>query len=127
MSYDDIKSRIINSHWVIFNILIGYNGFSLIYAGLKSNTPRWIYEGLICEIPFIIYAILRSMETPPFSNIMVLLKMFEILSVFVTLFISLLIRKKYLEKIEQKNNKYNMNTRPYTKPPETKNSRLLDI
>ena len=64
---DDDESRIdveksARSYWVIFSFIIFLNGLGLIFVGMKGNIRRWILEGAIFELLWVLYFILFSLN-----------------------------------------------------------------
>lgn len=56
---DDSESQIIieksiSSFWVIFSCIIFINGLGILYVGLKRKVNRWILEGLVFELLWVL-------------------------------------------------------------------------
>lgn len=45
--------KIKRSWWVLFSVLIIFNGFGFIYIGAIHNNKNWVLEGVIYEIPWV--------------------------------------------------------------------------
>ena len=54
--------KIKRSWWVIFSVIILFNGLGFIYIGAIHDNRNWILEGVIYEIPWVFGIILSDFE-----------------------------------------------------------------
>ncbi len=54
--------KIKRSWWVIFSVIIVFNGLGFIYIGAIHDNRNWILEGVIYEIPWVFGIILSDFE-----------------------------------------------------------------
>ena len=55
-------NKITNSLWIIFSFLITINGIGFVYIGSKTSNPKWVKEGIIYEIPWIIVILIVGLN-----------------------------------------------------------------
>ena len=55
--------KIKRSWWVIFSVLIIFNGFGFIYIGAIHDNKNWILEGVIYEIPWVFGIIFGNFDS----------------------------------------------------------------
>jgi len=63
-------SRIKDSLWILFSLILYLTGIGFIYIGCKTSNKNWVKEGIIYEIPWIIYFLVSSFNET-LVNIMV--------------------------------------------------------
>ena len=49
----DALEKIKRSWWVIFSVIILFNGLGFIYIGAIHNNKNWVLEGVMYEIPWV--------------------------------------------------------------------------
>lgn len=55
--------KIKRSWWVIFSVLILFNGLGFIYIGSIHNNKNWVLEGVIYEIPWVFGIIFGNFDS----------------------------------------------------------------
>ena len=74
--------------WVIFSVIIIFNGLGFIYIGAIHNNRNWILEGVIYEIPWvfgIIFADFDSLITAYVAISMLLMLVSIVRSIWVAI------------------------------------------
>ena len=54
--------KIKRSWWVIFSVIIIFNGLGFVYIGSIHNNRNWVLEGIIYEIPWVFGIIFSDFE-----------------------------------------------------------------
>lgn len=57
--------KIKRSWWVLISFIFFLNGFGFIYIGAKHNNRNWILEGIIYELPWLLYFIMFGLYGTP--------------------------------------------------------------
>ena len=65
--------KIKRSWWVIFSVIIIFNGLGFIYIGAIHDNRNWILEGVIYEIPWVFGIIFSDID--PVLNVYVAIAM----------------------------------------------------
>ena len=55
--------KIKRSWWVIFSVIILFNGLGFIYIGAVHDNKNWVFEGVIYEIPWVFGIIFGNVES----------------------------------------------------------------
>lgn len=88
--------KIINLFWVPIAWLPFFGGMGIIYAGCRVKNTRWIDEGILYMIPFIMLTlVVFGITIPSYLGVIVC---------FVTIMRSVMLIKPFLNKLEQINN-----------------------
>lgn len=91
--------KIINLFWVPIAWIPFFGGMGIIYAGIRVKHTRWIDEGILYMIPFIMLTFVVFGSTiPTYLGIFVCL---------ITIIRSVMMIKPFLNKLEQINNENN--------------------
>ena len=69
--------KIKRSWWVIFSVIIIFNGLGFIYIGAIHDNRNWILEGVIYEIPWVFGIIFSDID--PVLNVYVAIAMIMML------------------------------------------------
>lgn len=54
--------KIKRSWWVIFSVIILFNGLGFIYIGAIHDNRNWIFEGIIYELPWVFGIIFADID-----------------------------------------------------------------
>lgn len=54
--------KIKRSWWVIFSVIILFNGFGFLYIGAIHDNKNWLLEGVVYEIPWVFGIILADFD-----------------------------------------------------------------
>lgn len=109
MNKNDTLWKILNLFWIPITFIPFFNGLGFIYAGWRVKQTRWIDEGIIYMIPFILLSFTIFDEIIVYIGIILLL---------IGIIRALMIAKPFLEKLEESDNKtdkkdiHNKNTIP---------------
>ena len=91
MKKRSLINRIKSHLWIIISIIPYLNGIGFVYIGSKTSINKWIIEGCIYEIPWIILIILYPIQ-PLISVIFIIL---GIISIILSLIRSIKVNSKY--------------------------------
>lgn len=95
MIKEDKLYKIINLSWIIIAFIPIFGGLGLIYAGYRVHENRWIDEGIIYLIPFILLSLTI------FNDIVAIL---ILISWIITVVRALMIARPFLSKLEENEN-----------------------
>ena len=91
--------EILNSLWILPSIVVFINGIGLIYAGLRVHKRQWYIEGIIYEIPYLIFQyVFDDVYTNDSLNLTIRALCF--LAISLSLIRSIMIRKTYLKMLK---------------------------
>ncbi len=103
MDNNDIVWNIFHSLWILISFFLFFNGIGFILIGLRVNEKKWIYEGILYEVPFIVGLLVTSNET-----LLTIITYILLITWLISIIRSFMLRKEYLNRLRQKSfNNYN--------------------
>ena len=93
---DDKLWEILHSLWIIPSIIVFINGLGLMYTGLRVHKRQWFIEGVIYELPYILFQVIfNDVYTNDPMNMT--LRMLSFLAISLSLIRSIMIRKTFIQ------------------------------
>ncbi|RAP51272.1 MAG: hypothetical protein BZ138_05555 [Methanosphaera sp. rholeuAM270] len=117
MKKSGVFYKVLNMFWIILVFIPLFNGLGFIYAGYRVKETRWVDEGIVYMIPFILISF-------TIYNYIVLYMIF--LSWFVGIIRSFMIVEAFNEKLEDLNN-VNLHNNGNLKIPIRENNENLEL
>ena len=94
------NGNIFNSLWIIASFIIFFNGLGFVYIGSKTRNEKWIMEGCIYEIPWLLLIIETGLLN---SSIGTYIAGLGLLLLLVSIIRSIMVNPKYQEALNNEN------------------------
>ena len=94
------NGNIFNSLWIIASFIIFFNGLGFVYIGSKTRNEKWIMEGCIYEIPWLLLIIETGLLNSSLGTYIVGL---GLLLLLVSIIRSIMVNPKYQEALNNEN------------------------
>ena len=94
------NGNIFNSLWIIASFIIFFNGLGFVYIGSKTRNEKWILEGCIYEIPWLLLIIETGLLN---SSLGTYIAGLGLLLLLVSIIRSIMVNPKYQEALNNEN------------------------
>ena len=94
------NGNIFNSLWIIASFIIFFNGLGFVYIGSKTRNEKWIMEGCIYEIPWLLLIIETGLLN---SSLGTYITGLGLLLLLVSIIRSIMVNPKYREALNNEN------------------------
>ena len=92
MGEDSASWKIVHSLWILISLVPLFNGLGFIWIGSRVDEKKWLYEGLIYEIPFMLILLFFQIN----YNLYILFFWIALLSWIISIFRSFYVRNEFL-------------------------------